>query len=258
MEYTITKIQDYIEIIQSVYNLCHKNGKKSDLIFRGQSGDMPLIPKIGRLKVKNKLGDFVDTEGLIFREFKRTAYHLTEFNPKNDWDWLALAQHHGLPTRLLDWSYNALAALWFAVEKPCIKNNCGVVWILSGDVKDFEIDFDNYSPFSNKYTGNRTVYDKTMIFRPTIVTKRIIFQSGLFTIHKIENDTKIDISTDPDYNDKLTKIIIPKDYFPIIRKNLNVLGVNRYSIFHDIDACCKHLEWRFSYSDDEIPNSGLK
>ncbi len=52
----------------------------------------------------------------MFQEFRRLYVGLTDLTPESEWDLLALAQHYGLPTRFLDWTYGALASVWFAVE----------------------------------------------------------------------------------------------------------------------------------------------
>jgi hypothetical protein len=70
---------------------------KADFLFRGQSVDEPLEPKIARLKLKNKNGDLPKIEKLMMADFERQRLPFTEFEPRNDWDLLALAQHHGLP-----------------------------------------------------------------------------------------------------------------------------------------------------------------
>lgn len=175
-EHTIQSINEYIDLIENVKTNNVAIGNKADLIFRGQSSDKPLLPKLARLTLN---GEMAIMEKLMLDEFKRGSLPLTEFKPENNWDWLALAQHHGLPTRLLDWSYSALAALWFAVQNPPKKDDSGnlengVVWILAGLVNDFRTNTEKTDPLSNKITK---------IFRSTVVSRRISAQAGLFTVH---------------------------------------------------------------------------
>jgi hypothetical protein len=245
-EVTILDVKDFIDLIESIKEDNEAKGNMVELLFRGQGVDRPLLPKLSRLQLN---GSIINVEKLILAEFKRGILPLTEFKPDNNWDLLALAQHHGLPTRLLDWTYHALVALWFAVERPAQKDSNGesengVVWILAADVDDFRTDTEDTDPLSNRITK---------IFRSSVVSRRISAQAGVFTIHKInEDDRVVKFETHVDFKNKLTKAVVSFSEFAKIRKQLSILGVNNSTVYPDIDGFCKHLERRFSKLDDEI------
>jgi len=244
----IESVSNFVDFIERFRETNEQNGKNDELLFRGQGIDRPLIPKIGRLNLRIKNNGIVKTEKLILEEFRRGILPLTEFKPENDWDLLALAQHHGLPTRLLDWSFSALVALWFSVDKPPQKDvngmtENGVLWILNADTDDFRIDTTETNPFDNSITK---------IFRPAVISRRISAQAGVFTVHKILGDNKmIRLENNKNYKSKLTKFLIRGNDFAKIRKQLSMLGIGYSTIFPDMDGLCKNLEWRFAKHTDE-------
>ena len=91
--------------------------KTETTIFRGQRKDYPLLPNICCSIEQTEL---LENEREMFRLFKKEAAPCLKVSPENDWEWLAVAQHHGLLTRLLDWTFDPYVELWFALEKALL------------------------------------------------------------------------------------------------------------------------------------------
>jgi hypothetical protein len=88
-------------------------------IFRGQSdADWPLAPLIERIQLTNGY-DIREAERGMLLAFKRRAHQYLQHPPedKDTLEWLALMQHYGAPTRLLDWTRSPHVATFFALAE---------------------------------------------------------------------------------------------------------------------------------------------
>lgn len=255
----IKSVDQYVHEVFSLRMSEARRQNNVDLLFRGQNADYNLIPKLGRKKIRGQ--SFKELETLIFQEFRRTSSAFKDFEPDDDWGPLAMAQHHGLPTRLLDWTQSGLAALWFSIRKPLIsysqgakqigdatvnKQRFGAVWILCPELDDYLPNPPQESPFANS--------GRTRIYRPRMTSPRIVSQAGAFTVHKILKDGEVfgRLEENPAYSNKLVKFTFDARLFPQFRKDLNLLGVNAAAMFPDLDGLCEHLEGRYIWADDEL------
>jgi hypothetical protein len=224
----VDSFPDFMEIITKV-------DKNEILLFRGQSNDDSLLPMIAR---KNPRIDTVDLEIRMLKDFSRRSNVFVQSTMKNDWDWLALGQHYGLSTRLLDWTSNPLIALWFACNSKEIKGEFSVVWLFSvPDDSLLDIDKDP-SPFS---------YGKTRVYQPNLVGKRLSTQLGWFTVHRYSRATEpnrfVGLERNPEQSGNLTKIVIPKDLRQEFIEKLDTCGVNSSTIYPELDGLCQHINW---------------
>lgn len=218
----IKKIGEYVNYIS--HNIVEK-----EWIFRGHENvRFPLKPSIARIKPKE--GTIPSMEATMLEEFERRYLN----SPSNKWDLLALAQHHGLPTRLLDWTQNPLVAMFFAVDKPS-QSQIRAVWAYRYN----HIATKNVNPFEIK---------KIHVFHPTHVTVRITAQQGCFTVHP---PPFYEMSRIQRTDEELVKFTIKEEFRPQIKNDLDRLGINAASLFPDLDGLCKYLKWSFSRSEED-------
>jgi hypothetical protein len=236
--HTINTTTEYVDFI------CQKC-KPEDALFRGQSVDRPLLPKLARLDLREPI---LAAEQKMMSEFKRRVIPLLSARRRSKWDWLAIAQHHGMATRLLDWTLNPFAALWFAVNKPPTKEkgklHDSVVWVLVPKPRDYAPTSARQNPFE---------IGRTKVFRPKHVAPRLVTQAGWFTVHKFmkTEDRFIPLERNKSYSSKLTKLLIPPNSFWEMRFDLDRFNVNAATLFPDLDGLCTHIQWLNSYLEDE-------
>lgn len=222
-------------------------------LYRGQRESWPLLPGIARQKLDKT--HLLDIEKNLFLAFQREAVSLLHLPPSNQWDWIAVAQHHGLPTRLLDWTRNPLAALWFAVREPA-KNTRqdAVVWLFEPIDEEIVRDVTTQPSRFDKSPGAKSPLEipRTMVFEPRHVTPRIKAQAGLFTVHKYLDEVGrfIPLERNSSYRARLRKLTIQTEYFSTIRTQLLECGVHDSTLFPDLDGLAARLQMEYLQSSD--------
>jgi len=216
-EYSASTVAEFVLLLL--------HGEKVWHFYRGQreaSWELePVIDRVGH----GALTRF-DHERLMFEEFKRRAVAFLGSRPADDWEFLALARHHGLPTRLLDWTENPMAALFFAVEEPSTADSAVWCYVHVGLGKP-RLDASATGPLA---------IERLTLYEPPHLHARIAVQSSLFTAHPASWKA----APDP-WSGRLARVTIPGAARPVIRHELFRLGVHRAALFPDLENAASHI-----------------
>jgi hypothetical protein len=224
-----------MDSINSVANLVDHVGTKCNAglyLFRGQKSEKKLLPKIGRDPFLSN--EFLKRENKFLQDFRIRSNPYLDSSRRDDWDWLAIAQHNGMATRLLDWTDNPLATLWFAVRNEAEGERDSVLWVFRPPEEDVVGDQEKLDPFKSK---------RTKVFRPKHLIRTIAAQGGWFTVHKyVEKEKRfIPFEKIAAYKEHRYSLRIPRDKFTPLRTELERIGVNEASIFPDLRGLCTYL-----------------
>jgi hypothetical protein len=171
---------------------------RSSFAFRGMCGDWDLSTSLQRMQ--HPLDTLRKIEQVMLRNFRKYAYHEAA-SITSEWEWLSLAQHHGLPTRLLDWTYSPFVAMHFATNELDKMDSDSVIWLvnfvasrqflppaLARPLHDraaysFNVEMlqENFPQISSveEHKGHLAAF--ALFFEPPSLDPRIINQFGLFS-----------------------------------------------------------------------------
>jgi len=228
METTLVQtLGEYISVIEAL----HRSDKPT--LFRGQNCEGNLLPSIVRIDPEVDTGP-VETK--MLGELRRTGTMLLNSQGLDDWELLVVAQHYGLSTRLLDWSSNPLAALWFACTGKA--DGDGFIYGLQSKDEDM-IGRGEKSPFKQA---------RTRIYRPRLNNPRIVAQSGWFTVHRYSKKAGafVPLEKNAEMSKSVFEIRIPVSAKHELLRSLDRNGMNSTVLFPDLEGLCRHLSWKHS------------
>ncbi len=220
------------------------HGKDKWVDKKGVARDWKLVPGVYR----SNNNDPYRYETNLVVSFKARAPSRQGNLPNSDRpdEWLVLMQHHGLPTRLLDWSASILTALYFAVRDHQQQN--GALWAINParfnhiQVGTGQLLTPNHKDawplFLPPFIAEATQHDRILAFLPTELDTRMLLQQTGFTVHGYSDP----IETLAQHEEFLMKWTIPSDAKKDLQSSLERLGIRESTLFPDLDHLANDIK----------------
>lgn len=244
--YKVTRLESWEQYLSIIGDSPYRNWA-----FRGQrDASAPLYSALSRYFMAFRLDPraWAEQEERILRIFKRKAVHFLDHVPErgDDFEWLALMQDHGAPTRLLDFTWSPYVAAFFALHNTTQE---GVIWACNpAEIeKRKEVDLQKPGSFRKYFLVGSAPF--VWMGEPYVMNRRLIAQSGTFLVPGVLDRSIEDILRDyPNPKDTLAKFIVPAA--KIREKGMRELyrmNITQSTLFPDLDGLARSLAYELEF-----------
>jgi FRG domain len=260
------RVKDWAELNRELYEKTWNpdiRRFRSNFVYRGMSDASDDL----RTSLMNLGGNSREVEFHILRNFKKYARR-DAVRENNIWEWLALAQHHGVPTRLLDWSYSPYVALHFATANLGKYDCDGVIWavdyvsahkslpkklrgVLSEERSNaFTIEMLESGAKSLTELEKLSSDDFALFLEPPSLDQRIVNQFSIFSLMS-RPDARFDLWLTKVHPELARRIIIPAELKWEARDKLDQANVTERVLFPGLDGLARWLKRHYTPREPE-------
>lgn len=249
-EQTIRCVGDLIEAVTPGQPDPDSGRRRDHGIYHGSSvADRPLLTSLDRLGGTDPPHTKAHLEEHILRNFARYSRPHLPAQPASEWELLVVAQHHGVPTRLLDWSSSPLVAAHFATCSTLARQQDCAIWrldwqrlhtafqlpglaLLTDDLTDLLGD----QPFTPWTLFRHSGPEFACMIEPPSVDQRIVAQAALFTLCSETCESFDAFLERHGLGEALTKMVVPADAVGHFRDQLDLVAVDERHLFPGLEG----------------------
>lgn len=261
-EHTISSLGELLDRVTPDQPDPQTGRRRYSGVFRGSTVPGPLLTSLDRLGGTNPPHTKAALEEHLLRNFIRYSRpHLPSPRP-SEWELLVTAQHYGLPTRLLDWTYSPLIAAHFATAGSHPDTD-SVVWRLDWKrihntfgLPELALSLDDlenllgyegrFSPWVlfDKAEGKRSPF--ACMIEPPSLDARIVSQAAVFTLCSDTSQSFDCFLAQHGLESTLTRYVIPAQFVQLVRDQLDMASVDERRLFPDLSGVAAQMRRYYS------------
>ena len=252
------RVTTWIELQELLFGSAWQSGLqrfRSRFAYRGAPDVAP------GLETSLQTGGFEAHEKHLLTSFRKYALLRTAVHGDSEWNWLSLAKHHGLPTRLLDWTYSPLVAMHFATQDLHRFDDDGAIWmvdyqrtnaslpsplrrILGDDQNIFTTEMLSSVATTLEGFDALTSQDFVVFFEPPSLDERIVNQFALFSLPSSATLQLAELLQRQDA--AYRRLIIPSSLKWEVRDKLDQANITERVLFPGLDGLSQWLKRYFT------------
>jgi hypothetical protein len=244
--YEVVRLESWDEYLSIISDSPYQNWA-----FRGQrDASAPLFSALSRYLLSFHVDRraWAEQEERILRIFKRKAIHFIDTVPDrdDDFEWLALMQDHGAPTRLLDFTWSPYVAAFFALHNTTTE---AVIWACNPvEIERMkQVDLKKPGSFRKYFLSGEANF--VYLGEPYAMNRRLIAQSGTFLVPGILDQSIEEILREyPNPGETLIKFILPAGKIRETgMRELYRMNITQATLFPDLDGLARSLAYELEF-----------